>query len=134
MEKTKIIEISKFESSNGSLYPIELVTEIPFAVKRVYVLKGVPKNATRGGHAHLIEKEVFVCVAGSCKCFVDDDGKGKRGIILDSPQKAIFVDRNVWHEFEDFSNDAILLAFSSTEYLPGPGNYLEDYDKFCKKF
>lgn len=134
MENVAIFELTKFESSNGNLFPIELASEIPFTVKRIYYIKDIPEDITRGGHAHVIEKEVFVCIHGSCTCKVDTDGKGKQEIQLDSPQKAIFINVNVWHEFDNFSKDAILLAFSSTEYLPGPSNYLDDYGKFCRKF
>lgn len=131
MKKFAILDFPKFAGESGELIPVELDKLIPFEVKRVYFLKEVPIGVKRGGHAHLIEKEVFVCIQGQCTALVDEDGNGKKKYILNNPTKAIFLDTNVWHEFMHFSPGAILLAFSSTNYLPGPQNYLDDYEKFC---
>ncbi len=116
----------------GMLVPVELNDQFPFPVRRVYFLQNIPPGETRGAHCHLIEKEVFVCIHGTCRALVDSDGKGKKDVFLDRPEKAIFVGTEVWHEFDSFSEDAVLLAFSSTHYLPGPENYLSDYGAFQK--
>ena len=92
----------------------------------------MPQKSTRGGHAHIIEKEVFLCAQGKCTSIIDS-GKGKEEIALDSPEKAIFIDTMVWHEFTDFSEDCVLLALSSTPYLPGKTNYIHSYEEFLKK-
>ena len=134
MNKFKIIELENFSQENGSLIPIDLLKEIPFEIKRIYFIKDVPTNTMRGGHAHLIEKEAFFCISGSCVMKIDQNGEGKKKYFLNEPTKVIFVDNNVWHEFEKFSPGTILVALSSTEYLPGKKNYLQDYDNFCQQF
>lgn len=127
-----MIEFPIFKDKNGDLIPVELNQKIPFEVKRVYFLRNLPADAVRGSHAHLIEQEVFVCIQGSCVAVIDENGKGKKEISLDSPIKAIFCDVMCWHEFKDFSDDCVLFAFSSTNYLPGEQNYLCDYEEFLK--
>lgn len=117
----------------GDLVPIELQEKIPFSVARVYFLKNIPAGITRGAHAHLLEQEVFLCVSGSCTALIDEDGQGKKEIRLDSPQKALFVDTMVWHEFTNFSSDCVLLALSSVPYTPGETNYLTSYAAFQQK-
>ncbi len=119
-----------FADVRGELIPVELPEEIPFSVKRVYFLKNVPPNTIRGAHCHLLEEEVFVCLAGRCRALIDADGSGKEEYWLDHPEKAIYVGKRIWHEFDSFSADAILLAFSSVSYLPGAENYESDYEKF----
>lgn len=118
------------EPSRGKLVPIELQGAIPFEVKRVYYLWGIPTGAVRGQHAHTIEKEFFICIRGRCAIKVSNDGSPPNKIILSTPKRGIFIDNLVWHEFTDFSPDAILLAFSSTGYLPD--NYINDFEEFAK--
>jgi len=129
---TNIREISLpiFENSNGKLLPIEFFSAVPFEVMRTYFIWAVPLGTKRGGHAHTKEKEVFICLRGRCNLYFSTDGKKTQKIPLQNPQKAIFVDNLVWHEFSDFSPDALLLAFSSTKYLPE--NYISSFDDFAK--
>jgi dTDP-4-dehydrorhamnose 3,5-epimerase-like enzyme len=125
-------DFPRFSDTNGTLVPVELDDSFPFPVERVYYLRDVPENITRGAHAHHIEEEVFVCIQGKCLALIDSDGNGKQEVWLDSPTKAIYVGTMVWHEFNSFSKDAVLLAFSSTRYLPGPTNYEPNYEKFLE--
>ena len=124
--------LPSFSDDRGLLVPTELDDQFPFPVERVYFLKDVPANTTRGAHCHLIEQEVFVCVQGKCRALIDQNGNGKKEVWLDAPQKAIFVGKKVWHEFDSFSPDAVLLAFSSTHYLPGKENYESSYQLFLE--
>ncbi len=127
----EIINFPYFVEPKGTLTPFELDTEFPFEVKRVYTVTGA-KNAVRGAHAHIIESEVFVCVAGSVTAVIDD-GETCKKIDLDHPTKGLHVKTMCWHEFRDFSPDAVLLCFSSTHYLPGEQNYISDREEFYKR-
>ncbi len=118
------------ERARGKLVPIELDSAVPFEVKRVYYLWGIPTGAVRGAHAHTIEKEFFICIRGRCAIKVSSDGSPPHKMVMNSANRGIFVDNLVWHEFSDFSPDAILLCFSSTTYLPD--NYINDFAEFAK--
>ncbi len=127
------IEVPLFgESDRGKLVSYELESALPFPVKRVYFLWGVPHGALRGAHAHTIEKEFFVCIRGRCTLRISPDGTDPQKITLNAPHRGIFVDTLVWHEFSDFSPDALLLCFSSTHYLPE--NYIRNFQEFQKLF
>ena len=127
------IEVPLFgEHDRGKLVSYELESAIPFSVKRVYFLWGVPNGAMRGAHAQTLEKEFFVCIRGKCSIRVATDGGAPQKIPLHTPNRGIFVDTLVWHEFSDFSPDALLLCFSSTNYLPD--NYIRDFSEFQKLF
>ena len=123
-------EFPEYTENRGSLVPLEFDENLPFTPKRVYFLHSTPKNMVRGAHSHFIEEEIFMCIAGSCTAVIDFDGTEKREILLDSAKKAIFVGKNVWHEFNNFSSDAILLCLSSVNYLPGESNYELNYEAF----
>lgn len=128
------VELPLFDEENrGKLVPIDLDSVVPFEVKRSYYLWNVLAGRNRGGHAHTIEKEFFVCIRGRCSIHLSPDGTPPQKTTLYTPQMGIFVDNLVWHEFSDFSPDAMLLCFSSTPYLPD--NYIhsfEDFQKMCK--
>ncbi|MCT4591913.1 MAG: FdtA/QdtA family cupin domain-containing protein [Candidatus Gracilibacteria bacterium] len=131
--RAKIIDLKAFgDQQMGYLVPIELNEKIPFEVKRAYFLYGMDQKATRGGHAHIIEQEVFVCAKGSCKAIIDQ-GQGKEEITMNNAEKALFTDTMTWHEFTDFSKDCVLLALSSVNYTPGDTNYITSYEEFLQK-
>ncbi|HID92323.1 TPA: WxcM-like domain-containing protein [Candidatus Peregrinibacteria bacterium] len=125
-------EFPQHTDTRGSLVPLEFDENLPFTPKRVYFLHSTPEDMIRGAHSHFIEEEIFMCIAGSCTALIDFDGTGKKEILLDSAQKAIYVGKNVWHEFKNFTPNAILLCLSSVNYLPGESNYELDYEEFQK--
>lgn len=91
-------------------------------------------KALRGGHAHIKEEEVFICVKGSFRATIHD-GHKKRSYKMDKPGQALYTANLVWHEFDKFSLGAIMLAISSTKY-EGRKGYIMGIDQFkdiCRK-
>lgn len=109
--------------------PLELKDYIDFEVKRVYYFSDI-KGKT-GAHCHKVEKELFVMVQGECTAVIDQ-GNGLEEHKLTAPSSAIYVDNYVWHHFRDCSDDAIILAISSTNYSADRSDYIEDYEEFKK--
>lgn len=99
---------------------------VPFKPKRVYFIYGA--SSKRGAHAHVKEKEVFVCVSGSFTAKIHD-GASWHEFKMNKPGQALFTSNKVWHEFENFSKNAIMLAISSTPY-DGRKGYITDFEKF----
>ena len=109
----------------------ELKEFIDFEVKRVYFIQNC-KEAT-GQHCHKIEKEFFILTRGTCTAIIDQGkGKGKEEIPLQGPGDGIYVGNYVWHGFKNFSEDALLLALSSTNFNPDRSDYGEDYEEYKK--
>lgn len=131
MKGHKIHTFPLFEDLRGCLIPFEFDQNFPFEVKRVYLVTA-KDTQIRGGHAHKIESELFVAAQGSIKAKIHDES-GEKVIHLDAKNKALEVAPYCWHEFYDFSEDAVLLCFSSTHYLPGEENYIIDKDVFLNQ-
>ena len=127
MKKFEIISFPLFSDDRGETVPFELGPDFPFLVKRTYIVTG-KEDQIRGGHAHKEEEELFVAISGTVKALVND-GNGDQEIILDAKNKGLLIRAHCWHEFTNFSKDAVLLAFSSTHYN-GNGEYLEDKENF----
>jgi len=107
----------------------ELKDYIDFEPKRIYFIQNC-KVAT-GQHCHKEEKEMFIMVRGKSTAIIDQ-GHGKEEIPLEGPGDAIYAGNYVWHGFKDFSEDAVLLAVSSTNYREDRSDYIEDYEEYKK--
>ncbi len=130
VKKFEILSFPEFADDRGTLIPFEFEA-LPFLPKRIYLVTAT-EGAIRGGHAHVIEEEIFLVTSGSVTLIVND-GSGDQEILLDSRTKGVLVRTGCWHELQKFSADAVVLAFSSTKYLPGEENYVTDKEVFLKK-
>lgn len=120
------VEIPKISDPRGNLAVIEKDT-IPFAIKRVYYLFDVPSDASRGGHAHKEQLELLIPMSGSFQVTIDD-GKNKKSILLNKPNKGLLITQGIWRELIDFSAGAVCLVVSSGEF--DESDYIRDYEEF----
>ena len=133
MSRIRIIPLPAHTASSrsGTLVPVEFASAVPFAVARAYFIFGVrSRGVVRGAHAHLQEDECFICLRGRVAARISEDGNPPQNIILRQPDEMLYVPKLVWHEFTDFSPDAMLLAFSNVPYTPGNQNYITDFSAF----
>lgn len=126
--KYEWFDLTHIVQPKGTTLPIEFDATFPFEVKRIYSITG-NKTHLRGGHAHQKEEEVFVCLSGSFKVLLDQ-GQGPQIFEMNTQNKALWVKTYCWHEFFDFSPDAIMLCISSVHYTPGAENYITNKDDF----
>ena len=125
--KYKFWRLPIFSDKRGNLCAVEF-SQLPFKPKRAYFLYG--NKAQRGGHAHRNEQEVFVCAAGSFRATVHDGKKGKQ-FMMSKPGSALYTSKMIWHSFDRFSKNAVMIAISSTPYR-GQKGYIMDFDIFKK--
>lgn len=128
-ENFKLFEIPKIQAPNFIMSPAELNQYIDFDVKRIYYI--TKPTGDTGSHCHKIEEELFILIQGSCTAVIDR-GFGLEEYTMSGPQSAMYVGAYVWHHFKDLSEDAILLAISSTNYNPTRSDYVENYEEFQK--
>lgn len=126
MQPYKKVQLKENKAPNFTLTVGELQEYIEFEVKRIYFIQDF--SGPTGQHCHYKEDEFFVMVKGSCTAVIDK-GEGLEDVPL-SQNEAIFAGHYVWHGFKDFSDDAILLALSSTNYNPDRSDYLDKYDEY----
>jgi hypothetical protein len=123
----KQFEIKKIQAPNFVMSPIEFKDYFDFEAKRVYFI--TKPTGDTGQHCHLKEQELFVMMVGSCTAIIDR-GNGKEDIKMESPTSALYIGNYVWHGFKDLSEDAVLMAITSTNYNPNREDYIEDYEKY----
>jgi dTDP-4-dehydrorhamnose 3,5-epimerase-like enzyme len=113
----------------GQLIALEEMSEVPFAIRRVYYLYDTKAGVRRGLHAHKHLEQVLVCVNGSCKVLLDD-GSEQTVVSLETPGQGLYIASDIWREMYDFSSDAVLLVLASERY--NEADYIRDYDAFLE--
>ena len=127
--QVKMYNFTPHGDDRGQLIAIEQFKDLPFEIKRVYYISDTLEGVRRGFHAHLNLEQILVCVKGSCKIHLDD-GSDTAEVLLDKPDKALYIANNMWREMSDFSPDAVLLVLASEYY--DEADYIRDYDKFLE--
>ncbi len=130
MSLIKLIDFSLLGDERGHLTVLEAHKNIPFEIKRVYYLTGTKPGVSRGFHAHKELEQIAVCVSGKCRMLLDD-GKHREETWLDSPTKAMCIEKMIWHEMHDFSDDCVLLVLASEHY--DEADYIRDYQRFLSE-
>ena len=127
--KVKMYTFEPHGDARGQLVAIEANKDIPFEVKRVYYMYDTTPGVARGHNAHKALEQILICVHGSCKILLDN-GKEKETVVLDEPNKGLYISSDMWRVMYDFSPDAVLMVMASTYYEES--DYIRDYDEFLK--
>jgi dTDP-4-dehydrorhamnose 3,5-epimerase-like enzyme len=128
---TKIIELPAFKDAKyGSLVAVETMRTIPFEVRRVYYIYDVPQGERRGFHSHNELEQVLICVNGSVMIHVSALYDSEE-ILLDSPEKGLYIGPMIWREMYDFSQGAVLLVLASEHF--DEADYLRDRDVYMER-
>lgn len=72
-----ILHLPKINSRAGNITAVNNLTNIPFAVKRVYYLYDIPSGSSRGAHGHKELESVIVAISGSFDIQLMTDFLGK---------------------------------------------------------
>lgn len=119
----KPIWIESHDDRRGSLISIEKGNVIPFDPKRMFYIFGVPRGATRGGHAHLNCQQFLVAVSGQCMIRVVGIDL-ETTLKLGGPSLGMYVPPLYTVTLFDFTRDCVVLVLCSDYY--DPGDYVED--------
>ncbi len=125
----KVVEIPIVHMETGSISVLENNKNIPFTIKRIYYLYDIPMNSERGGHAHYKLEQYVVAASGSFT-FLLEDGREKKEVFLNHPNKALHIKPGIWRSMKDFSSGSICLVLASQNY--DENDYIRDYHEFLK--
>jgi tellurite resistance-related uncharacterized protein len=107
-----LLQLQTFSSEKGNLSVFESV--LPGDIQRVFYIYGVA-DEPRAGHRHIKAWNALMCVAGSCRVYVED-GETSTEYWLDSPEKCVVLEPKDWHIMDNFSKDAVLFVLSNELY------------------
>jgi dTDP-4-dehydrorhamnose 3,5-epimerase-like enzyme len=122
-----LIALRTVEDPRGSLTFAEAERDVPFEIKRVYHLRGVPPGGARGGHAHRRLDQVLIAVTGAFDVVLDD-GDELRRVRLDDPRTGLHIPPGIWRELDRFLEGTVCVVLASELYEVA--DYIRDYDEF----
>ena len=111
----KVVNMNVHGDSRGKLISLEGNKDLPFEIKRVYYIYDTLPDEERGKHAHKNLEQLIVAIDGACQ-FVLDDGKTREEIWLNSPEKGLYIGKNMWREMKHFSYGCKLMVLASEYY------------------
>lgn len=133
MNEYKLIDFEQYTDARGILTPIESNIDIPFEIKRIFYTYGITdKNIIRGNHANRKTSVVLIMCSGSCKVKIYNNEGGVQEIIeLNSPNNGLYIEKMVYKEMYDFSDDAVTLVLASEHF--DEFEYIDTYEEFLKE-
>jgi hypothetical protein len=131
IKNTEIIDFSLNKDEQfGTLVALEGLRTIPFEIRRIYYIYGVPAGETRGHHSHNDLEQVLICTSGSVRLTVSTPYE-EVTTLLDDPSKGRYIGPMIWRVMSDFSKDAVLLVLASEYY--DESDYIRDHDVYTAK-
>jgi dTDP-4-dehydrorhamnose 3,5-epimerase-like enzyme len=125
----RLLEFADLGDERGNLIVIEGGQQIPFEIKRVFYMYNSDRDVVRGQHANINSQFVLINVAGTSKVKVDN-GTQSRVIELNRPHMGIYLDRMLWKDMYDFSEDSVLLVLANTHY--DGSEYIRSYEDYLR--
>jgi acetyltransferase-like isoleucine patch superfamily enzyme/dTDP-4-dehydrorhamnose 3,5-epimerase-like enzyme len=122
-----LVRLPVVDDIRGMLSFGEIQKDVPFEIKRYFLVFDVPSRHVRGEHAHKKLRQFLVCVHGSCNVLVDD-GVNRQEFELDSPGIGVYIPPMVWAVEYKYSPDAVLLVLASDLY--DASDYIREYSEF----
>lgn len=124
-----ILQVVK-DYPDGNLYIAEAQKDTPFEIKRVYWINNFTRpDAQRGKHAHRNLQQAIFCTQG-CFTLLLSDGVKKISIVMDTPNKGVYLGPLLWHDMTHFSKNCQILVLASDHY--NEADYIRDYNEFLK--
>lgn len=130
MENVKLIDLNVICDKRGNMIPLEYPKQLPFDLKRIYYIYGVPNNERRGFHSHNDLHQILIAVSGRVSIFTKTPFE-ENTTVLDRPNKGLYIGPMIWREMFDFSDDAVLLVLASEKY--DENDYIRDYGDYVEK-
>lgn len=113
----KIINLKKVSLGlPGKLVIAENKKQIPFLIKRFYLLFDTPVNTVRGRHAHKKTKLFLICLNGKCQISIFRKSKKIIKFSLSNKNKGAFINNMVFKEIKFMKKNTLLAVLASEKY------------------
>jgi len=125
----KTTKFKSYKKRSGTLLPFSLTKDVPFKVKRIFLIYG-NKNFIRGNHAHKKCSQFVVPVYGKIEVSFENKQKKITKILDHRIKKGHLVKPKTWCKLKFLTNNSILMVFCDQEYQFK--DYIKKYKDFLK--
>jgi hypothetical protein len=123
----RLIALPDHGDAGGRLLVAQAGAQVPFGIRRLFVLHDIAEGQARGRHAHRAQHQLLIMLAGGCEVVVDN-GATRETVRLDRPTLALHAPPMLWLELGAFSPGAICAVLTSGDY--DEGDYIRDREEF----
>jgi len=127
LDRAALYSLRTYRDMRGSLTVAEFDADLPFQPRRCFVVYDVPSKHVRGQHAHHSCEQLLVCLRGSVSVVLDN-GSQRREVLLDSPERGLYVPPRMWCTQYRYDDTTMVLVYASEPY--DPDDYYRDYHEF----
>ena len=113
LDLVRWIDLPSHADSRGVLTAIEGGKDLPFDIKRAYLVHHIV--AERGGHAHRATEQIVIAAAGSFEMSLTN-GRESKTFLLDSPTRGLFLSPMLFIRMQSFAPGTCALVLASTHY------------------
>ena len=122
-----MVQFKRIGKELGALTAIEGAMDIPFEIRRVYYITGVPAETTRGFHSHNNLEQILLCLNGEIKIRIKTPYE-EEVIQLKENSEGLYIGHMVWREMYDFTPGAVLMVLASEHY--NESDYIREYSLY----
>lgn len=123
----RLVDLPEIGDATGYVLIAQAKAQVPFDIRRLFVLHRLPEGGSRGHHAHRAQHQFLIMLAGSCEAVVDD-GATRTSLALEGPTRALYLPPMLWLELGEFTKGAICAVLTSGDY--DPADYIRDRAEF----
>ena len=125
----KNLKYKIYKNFTGSLIPFSLDKDVPFKVKRLFIING-KMNSVRADHAHLKCSQYLLSINGKIEVqYENKKGKYKK-ILSDKNRDGLLLKPKSWCKIKFKNKNSTLIVFCDREYEFF--DYIEHYRDFLK--
>jgi hypothetical protein len=128
LNSIKVVSLPYDFAENGDLTVIEGEVHVPFAIARVFVVRGF-EGAVRGEHAHKACTQFLTCPYGKVEVLCDD-GSEVAIFVLDKPEVGLLLPPGIWAQQTYVVANSVLTVLCDRPYERL--DYIRDYGEYKK--
>jgi dTDP-4-dehydrorhamnose 3,5-epimerase-like enzyme len=119
--------LDSFTRDDGCLFALNEGLGIP--VKRFFYIKDIPKNSTRGHHAHIKNNQLLVCINGKILVTMKK-GDGDESQVTLTTGQTFLLENMTWATQTYLTGEDVLLVLCSEVY--DEKDYIRNYEKYLE--
>lgn len=123
----KQVTLPAIADASGVLGVASVNSEVPFPPSRAFFITKLRAGARRGGHAHRLCQQFFICLHGGIDVEVDD-GRCSDEFRLQDPGSGLYVPPMTWLDYAAMTDESICLVLASDAY--DEADYIRDRAEF----
>lgn len=115
-DDVRVLAVAPNVDERGRLLELDFST-VPFPVRRVFAIAGVPPGTFRGGHRHQETQQLLTCVAGRVEVELRR-GQAHHELVLTPDSGSLHIAPGVWARQRYVTDGTVLLVLASEPFDP----------------